>query len=196
MKRDDKYEKYKITKVSTDKVVTNVYMDAFHLEKVRFQNVLYKDAKNDIKVYVDFSVIARLAADVTTGRLFKKIEEEKNNPDNKSGKYIINMGGNLEGNDGKPLPRVMDLGISGNTIFVNMQEGPGREGDTGLIIPNGTPTKKISVPMSFEDFREMILYTNEWVRAYLVTMVRKLAMENDAERKERQEQKENKSANN
>ena len=77
-----------------------------------------------------------------------------------------------------------------------MQEGPGREGDTGLIIPNGTPTKKISVPMSFEDFREMILYTNEWVRAYLVTMVRKLAMENDAERKERQEQKENKSANN
>jgi hypothetical protein len=90
----------------------------------------------------------------------------------------------------------MDLGISGNTIFVNMQEGPGREGETGLIIPNGQPTKKISVPMSFENFREMILYTNAWINAYLVTKVRQLARENEAERIERQEQKENKSANN
>ena len=43
MNRNDKFEKSKITKASTNKVVTNVYYDAFGIEKVRFQNANYAD---------------------------------------------------------------------------------------------------------------------------------------------------------
>ena len=57
MDRTDNFEKYKITKASTNKVVTNVYMDAFGIEKVRFQNVNYKD-KNSIDCYLEFEEVS------------------------------------------------------------------------------------------------------------------------------------------
>ena len=83
MDRTDNFEKYKITKASTNKVVTNVYMDSFGIEKVRFQNVNYKD-KNSIDCYLEFEEVALLATDAASGRLFKELEA--------SGKKVITMG--------------------------------------------------------------------------------------------------------
>lgn len=175
MKREDKFEKYKVTKVSTDKVVCNVYMDAFPIEKVKIQNCSYK-SKDSINIYLDFPLISRLAADVTTGRLFKKIEADQYH------KYNVHMGGTAKGPDGKPISRRMDLGMSGEKIFINMSEGPGKLSDTGVIMPDGQSTTKVSVPMSIDDFRELILFTHDCVNAYLAHLVNKLVRESDEDR--------------
>lgn len=176
MDRTNQYEKGKIFKASTNKVVTNVYCDAFPIEKVRFQNASYED-KTSISCYLDFSTISRLAADATSGRIFKLIEEDQYK------KYTVSMGGTKNGKDGKPVSRMMTLGLSGDKIFINMQEGPGKLSSTGAIMPDGTPTSKISVGMSKDDFREMMMYTHDWVSAYLGPLVHRLVKETSEERK-------------
>ena len=170
MNRDDKFEKGKIYKASTNKVVCNVYMDSFPIEKVRFQNASYEDGSN-ISCYVDFTKIPRLAADVASGRIFKKIEEDQYH------RYTVTMGGKEDGKDGKPESRIMYLGMKDDKIYVNMQKGPGKKSSTGLIMPDGQPTTKISVGMGIEEFREMILATHDWVNAYLGPLVHRLVKE-------------------
>ena len=73
MNRKDSFEKNKITKASTNKVVCNVYLDSFGIEKVRFQNANYSE-KTSIDCYLDFEEIALLDADVKSGRLIKQLE--------------------------------------------------------------------------------------------------------------------------
>ena len=176
MNREDKFEKAKIFKASTNKVVTNVYMDAFPIEKVRFQNASYEDKKS-ISCYLDFSTVARIAADATSGRIFKLIEEDQYH------RYTVSMGGTKNGKDGKPVSRMMYLGMSGDKLFINMQEGPGKLSSTGAIMPDGQPTLKVSVGMSKDDFREMFIFTHDCVNAYLGPMIHRLVKESEEERK-------------
>lgn len=182
MKREDAFEKYKVTKVSTQKVVCNVYMDSFGIEKVRIQNFVY-DSKESAEVYLDFSTVARLAIDAASGRLIKKIEEAER-------QYDVYIGGRAKGDDGKPLSRRMFLKKSGDKIFINITEGPGKLSDTGAILPAGEPTVKIGVPVTIEDFREMLFYTHDCVNAYLVSMVGKLVDQCEAERQAAKDAKE------
>ena len=174
MNRTDKYEKGKISKASTNKVVTNVYFDAFNIEKVRFQNANYAD-KTSIECYLDFEDVAILATDAASGRLFKELE---------SGQKTITMGGSKSSKrfDGAPESRIMTLGRSGDKVFINMTAGKGRLSDTGLIVPDGTPDKKISVAMSIEKFRSMIIYTYDCVRGYLPHMINSLVRELEEDR--------------
>lgn len=175
MNRTDKYEKGKISKASTNKVVTNVYFDAFSIEKVRFQNANYAD-KTSIECYLDFEEIAILATDAANGRLFKELE---------NGQKTVSMGGSKSSKrfDGAPESRIMSLGRAGDKIFINMSAGKGRLGDTGLIIPDGAPDKKISVSMSIEKFRSMIIYTYDCVKGYLPKMINNIVNELEEDRK-------------
>ena len=176
MDRTDKFEKGKIYKAATNKVVTNVYMDAFPIEKVRFQNAEFGNENKSISCYIDFSTISRLAADVASGRVFKKMDEDQYH------RYTISRGGTTQGEHG-PISRVMYLGRSGDKIFINMSEGPGKLSETGAIMPDGKPTKEVSVGMNIDDFREMIIYTHDCVCAYLGPMVHKLVRELEEDRK-------------
>lgn len=176
MNRSDKFEKYKITKVSTDKVCTNVYMDSFGIEKVRFQNASYADGKS-IDCYLDFDTIALLAEDASTGRLINKIE--------KSDKPItITMGGTKSSKtyDGAPESRIMSIGKRGDTIFVNMVSGLGTISNKGLIVPTSQIDKKISVAMSVDDFRKMLIFTRDCVNAYLTNLITNLVFEAEQDR--------------
>ena len=173
MDRTDSFEKSKIFKAATNKVITNVYCDSFPIEKVKFQNACFADKKS-IFCYVDFSVIARMAADLTTGRFFKVIEEDKYH------RYTVSLGGSKK--DGKIISRRMFVAVSGDKVFINMEQGPGKENETGAIIPAGE-AEKIGVPMDKDTFREMILYTHDWITAYLGPMVHKLVKEVQEERK-------------
>ncbi len=182
MDRTDNFEKYKITKASTNKVVTNVYMDSFGIEKVRFQNVNYKD-KNSIDCYLEFEEVALLATDAASGRLFKELET--------SGKKVITMGGSkhskIPSYNGAPESRILSLGRMAKdngdvTIFINMTRGKGKIGETGLIIPDGDPDLKISVPVSIEKFRSMMIFIHDSVNAYLAHMVNGLVKQCKAER--------------
>lgn len=177
MKRDNSFEKYKVTKVSTNKVVTNVYMDSFPIEKVRFQNVQY-ETKQSIDIYLDFAQIALLAADAQSGRLFKQIEAAQNH------QLTIQMAGTQHSKNynGQPESRILSLGISGDKIFVNMSAGPGKVSQTGAIMPNGPQDRKISVGMTIDDFRKMIIYTHDCVNAYLSSMIPQLVFESEQDR--------------
>ena len=175
MNRNDEFEKIKITKASTNKVVTNVYYDSFGIEKVRFQNASYQD-KNSIDCYVDFEDLALLAVKVNNKDYFESL---------KNGPKTITMGGSKSSKrfDGQPESRVMSLGRSGDKIFINMTAGKGKIGDTGLIVPDGQPDKKISVGMSIDKFRSMIIYTNNWINAYLAHYTTRLVREAEEARK-------------
>lgn len=175
MNRNDEFEKIKITKASTNKACTNVYYDSFGIEKVRFSNASYSD-KTSIDCYLDFEDIALLATDAASGRIFKELE---------SGTKTITMGGSKSSKrfDGKPESRVMSLGKSGDKIFINMTAGKGKIGDTGLIVPDGQPDKKISVAMPIDKFRSMMIYTNNWVNGYLAHMTTRMVREAEEARK-------------
>ena len=175
MKRTNDFEKRKIYKASTNKVVTNVYMDAFGIEKVRFQNASYEE-KTSIDIYLDFAKLTLLAEDVRSGRIFKKLENDK---------ITVTMGGSKssENYNGQPESRIMSLGRKDDKIFINMTCGLGKLGPTGLIIPDGQPDKKISVGMTIDDFRTMILYTDKCVSAYLSYYIPDLVYQFEEERK-------------
>lgn len=177
MNRNDSFERFKVTKVSTNKVVTNVYMDAFPIEKVRFQNAQY-ETKTSLDVYLDFSQVALLATDAASGRLVKQLEAT---PDHK---LTIQMAGTAKSKNynGQPESRILSLGMAGDKIFVNMSAGPGKLSSTGAIMPNGAPDRKVSVGMTIDDFRRMMVYTHDCVNAYLASMIPQLVFESEQNR--------------
>lgn len=175
MKRDNAFEKAKISKASTNKVVTNVYFDSFGIEKVRFQNANYED-KRSIDCYLDFEEVALLATDAASGRIIKELD---------NGQKTISMGGSKSSKnyDGKPESRIISLGKSGDKIFINMSRSKGKITDTGAIAPDGAPDLKISVGMTIDKFRSMMIYTRDCVNAYLTPYINKLVKEVEEDRK-------------
>ena len=172
MKRNNEFNKYKIMNISTNKTVLNVYMDSFEIEKVRFNNANY-ETKEQINCYLDFPLLARLNSDVNNGRLFKQIQEQSNH------QLTISMGGSASSKDynGEPESRILSIGMLNNNIFVNMSKGKGKLNKTGLIMPDGSPTIKISVSMTIDDFRSLIIYTHDCVNAFLVKHINQLYSE-------------------
>lgn len=175
MNRTDKFEKNKITKASTNKVVTNVYLDSFGIEKVRFQNANYAD-KTSIDCYLDFEEVALLATDAASGRLIKELE---------AGQKTVSMGGSKSSKNygGAPESRIFSLGKSGDKIFINMSRGKGKITDTGAIAPDGAPDLKIGVSMTVDKFRSLMIYTHDCVNAYLAHMVNALVKQSEEDRK-------------
>ena len=175
MNRTDKFEKNKITKASTNKVVTNVYLDSFGIEKVRFQNANYAD-KTSIDCYLDFEEVALLATDAASGRLIKELE---------AGQKTVSMGGSKSSKnyDGAPESRIFSLGKSGDKIFINMSRGKGKITDTGAIAPDGAPDLKIGVSMTVDKFRSLMIYTHDCVNAYLAHMINALVKQSEEDRK-------------
>lgn len=178
------FEKYKICKRSTAKVVCNVYMDAFGIDKVRFQNCQYKE-KTSVDCYLDFEDLALLATDATTGRLIKKLDELA--ADKKQMQVAIGGSKSSKTYSGKPESRIMSFGKSGDTIFVNISRGKGKIGDKGQIMPDGAPDLKIGVSMSVDEFRSMLIYTHDCVNAYLAKHINALVRECEEDRKKYRE---------
>ena len=89
--------------------------------------------------------------------------------------------------DGAPESRILSFGLSTNgkgekTVFVNMSRGKGKLTDTGAIQPDGAPDIKIGVPMSVDKFRSVMIYTYDWIKAYLAKFTNNLVKEAEAER--------------
>lgn len=174
MNRTDNFEKSKITKVSTNKVACNVYYDAFGIEKVRFQNFNYAD-KSSIDCYLSFEEVSLLATDAASGRLIKELE---------AGQKTVSMGGtkNSKNYGGQPESRILTFGKSGDKIFINMSRGKGKITETGAIAPDGAPDLKIGVPMSIDDFRAKLIFTDKAVCAYLAHMVNAIVRQCEEDR--------------
>lgn len=175
MNRKNNFEKYKITKASTDKVVTNIYLDSFAIEKVRIQNANY-NTKESIDYYLDFEQLSLLAADVATGRLINELSK---------GPKTLAIGGSKTSKnyDNAPESRILSVGRSDDTIFINITRGKGKITSTGAIAPDGKYDLKISVPMSIDKFRSMILLSHDAMLAYMAHSVNALVRDsiNDRE---------------
>lgn len=178
---ENKFEKYKICKRSTSKVVCNVYLDAFKLNKVRFQNASYKE-KTSVECYLEFETIALLATDAASGRLIRKLDELA--AEKKQMQVAIGGSKSSKTYNGKPESRIMTFGKTGDTIFVNISRGKGKLGDKGQIMPDGAPDAKIGVSMSVDDFRSMLIFTHDYVNAYLSRHVNILVRDCEADREE------------
>ena len=169
---DGSFELSKITKASTKTAALNFYMDSFGIEKVRVEAALYDTNKpkeeRSITAYIEFEELAVLAADATSGRLLKKISEA-----GKTG-YRLGYKGSTSSKTygGKPESRYISFGMNGNSIFVNLVRCQGVLTSTGGIAPDENRDKskdlKIGVPVSIEKFRSILIYSYDFVQAYLV----------------------------
>jgi hypothetical protein len=180
MRRDNEFDKTKVMSISTAKTVTNVYFDSFAIEQVRFSNAEYATKKH-ADAYVDFSDMAILYSDAESGRLFTQLEN--------AGRLTISLGGSAHSKkfNGAPESRIFEIAknpTKAGYLYVNISSGKGKLSQTGMIMPDGAPETKIGVNMTYKDFRKMVLYTNEFITAYLAGFVNKLVKEAEVEREQ------------
>lgn len=169
-RNDSPFELRKIAQISSNKVGIATYMDAFDdpLEKVRIQAVEYSSGKT-IQAYIDFGDFLRIAEDVKTGRIFRKLDE--------TGKQeTLSMGGTVKSSnyDGNPESRIISIGKMNDKIFINITRGRGKLGPTGLIIPDGQPDLKLSASTTIDGCRSFFILTEAFVHAFLASHVGKL----------------------
>ena len=176
-------DRYKVAKLSTNKVVCNISFDSFPIEKVKFQNAQYEPHKM-VEAYIDFDDFYIVAEGCRTKKFFENIAKEP----------VQFMGGKKKGSKYGDAPEShiikFNLGQDRKSVFITISVGKGRLGKTGLIIPDGAPDESISVPVSnITEFVKAILYTEKMMDAYLVKMVNGLLVERDAEIKVAREKK-------
>lgn len=177
MRRKTEFDETKLTQVATNKTVMSIYVDAFNIEQVKMRFAEFEDAKNIIDIYIKFEDFLRIVQDIKSSKIFKDMQ---------SSPYPIQIsfGGSIK--EGMVESRSISFGMKGDKIYINAQKGPGKTTNTGAIIPDGQPTKKISVGMSIDDFKGIFLYTEAGIHAYLVRFVNKLV---DTAEKNRQNSK-------
>lgn len=172
MRRKTKYDMSKLTQVANNKSVVSVYVDAFPIEQVKFKFAEFENASNSIDIYLSFEEVLRLTQDCKSGKLFK---------DATSNQYGLQIafGGSIK--NGTPESRVLGLKMSGDKVYLNAQKGKGKQNSTGAILPDGSPDVKVSVGMTIDTFKGMMLYTESAINAYLVPFINymvKIAEEN------------------
>lgn len=165
MRRKNEFDETKLTQVATNKSVMSVYVDSFPIEKVKLRFAEFETAKDIIDVYISFEEALRIAQDIKSGRLFKQMQTSQR-------PVQVTFGGSMK--DGQVESRSLTFGMMGEKIFINAQKGPGKTTDTGAIIPDGPPTKKVSVGMSADTFKEIFIYTEAGINAYLPELIKGL----------------------
>ena len=172
MRRNSEFDKTKLTQVATNKTVASAYVDAFPIEQVKFRFAEFKNAKEFIDVYLSFEDALRITQDIKSGKLFKDMQKEP---------YPITLshGGRNEGEG--VVSRSISAGIQINEqdstktkVYLNAQKGPGKETETGAVLPAGPPTKKVSVGMSVDAFKGMFLYIEAGINAYMPYLIKDL----------------------
>jgi hypothetical protein len=179
-------ESGKVTQVSTNVAVMSTWVSAFEIEQVKFQFFNY-DTKERIDIYVSFEDWMRLTEDIRSGIIFKQIEASGNS-------FKATMGGSARSTkyDGEPESRILTLGTSKNkkgetVVYFNATSGKATIGKTGLLMPDGAPDQKIVVGSSIKDMKNLFLYTDAMIRAYLAKFVHTL-IKNDKDVREEYKQ--------
>ena len=165
MNRNNEFNKTKIVSVSNGKAVVDVYADSFGIEKVKIVVSKYEGNKNSVDSYIEFSDFLRIAEQVKTKEIFKKIQTTGNAVD-------LYRGGTpaarSKREDRKAVSKILSINMSNTgTIFLNASKGPGKESGKGAIIPDGAPDAKVSVSLSYDDCLALFMYTELAVKAYL-----------------------------
>lgn len=149
--------------------------------------------KKSIPIYIDVDKFLVLAQDVKSGRisaLAKKAKEDMAKGGYKYAKEIYTDQGGVsarklaereekakrEGKnekhvraDGKSLARMFKITPGDKSPWIlSAETGPGEESDTGLIVPKYTrPEEILRVPMTDDDFKKLILFTEAHIHAFI-----------------------------
>lgn len=167
MKRTSEFDKTKLMSVSSKNSVANLYVDAFPIEQVKLRLATYGENSTFIDIYVGFSTFLKLANDIRSGRFLQLLANSPNG-------LIITRGGSAKSSrpDGKPESRILSAQMSQTgSVFLNATQGAGKLNQTGLIMPDGAPDKKISVMMSQDQLQELFIYGAEAIKAFLPQLV-------------------------
>lgn len=185
MNRKTEYDKYKLASVSSKNAIVHTYADAFSIEKVRFQIVEYQTGAQQ-SFYIDFSQMALLATDSASGKLIAEIRKSER------GNKLIQRAGTSKSPkfDGKPEYRTVSIALKDDTVFLNIQSGIGEIIKNGAIKPTSHIDNKLSVAMTIDAFRTLMIYTNNCVNAYLSSFISNMVI--DANKTRQQQYNNNK----
>lgn len=175
--KENYWEMIKITSASTKTVVCDIFMDGFpKYKKVRIQNAEYGGSKKKAECWVTFEDWAYLANRVLRGELFRELEKIETEKDPKKDSVVISIGGSPSSKNynGAPESRMIKLKKSKDSIFINITRGKGKLSETGAILPDGAPDVVVGVPVKAEKLASMILYTHDYINAYLAGYVSRL----------------------
>lgn len=175
MKRTSDFDKTKLINVSSKNSVVDLFVDSFPIEQVKLRFATYGQNSDFIDIYLGFSKFLALAHDIRTGKFFNDLT-------NNSQGTVITRGGSVKPGV-QPESRILSaqMSQSGN-IFLNATLGPGKLSQTGLIMPDGAPTKKIGVMMSIDQCKEFFIYGAAAIEAYLPSLVNQLVANAQATR--------------
>ena len=165
MRRKTKFDQTKLTQVATNKTVLGVYVDSFPIEMVKLRFAEFEGEKNSIDIYLSFEDALRITQDIKSGKFFKDLQ-------NSQYPIYLSRGGTVK--DGQAISRAITAGMKADKVYLNAQLGPGKVIDTGAILPDGQPTKKVSVGMSVDHLKGLFLYMESGINAYMPYLIKDL----------------------
>lgn len=158
-----------------------VMASALPIDKVLINFVQYnkaaeqgKRATGSIQIYISIFEAARFASDILTGRIPKEGERRKKEEQEKGNKYFSSIFSSMGGISARNRPdhiavsRQFKVAPGSSQPWVLSAEiGPGKENETGLIVPNyQQPDLVIRVPLTDEKLKELALAINLLVQIW------------------------------
>lgn len=170
------YENFQIYRLDNRNKFVEVLNRAFEINKVILNFVEYDTNKEvgnritqQVTVYMDFPKFRVFAHDMLSGR-FAQMAAKKVNPifQDLSGTSVERLKAkNQAREDGMAESRKLMLTPASKGFFLTASSGPGEETETGLIKPAGKPEKEVSILITPEQAKELVLTTLASIDHYL-----------------------------
>lgn len=183
------YENFQIFRADGNNVFLEVMRYAFDIGKVMINFIEYNASnavgsriKNKISIYIDIPEFLQLSHDLKTGRLAALGEQSKMAAQQQGSKYAKEIYKKLGGTSVKRMqqrgadttsgPKSRQFKITPGTSqpwILSAEEGIGKNGKNGLIVPNGRPEVIIRVPLKNEMIKQLFLVTEMEIQAHMVS---------------------------
>lgn len=170
------YENFQIYRLDNRNKFVEVLSRAFDINKVIFNFIEYDTNKEagdriteQVTIYMDFPKFRVFAHDMLSGR-FAQIGAKKISPifQDLTGTSVERLKAkNQEREDGMAESRKIMLAPASKGFFLTASAGPGEETDTGLIKPAGKPEREVSIVLTPEQAKELVLTTLAAIDHYL-----------------------------
>ena len=180
---DNNYINHQIARKDAKNCFVESLDDSFGIGKIHFAFSTYDTSKptgqrqtNNVQIYINSDEFLELCRKLEFGEL--KFMMNKKRETNDSSPLYETMGGTSAENlakrnksrpDGKSISRIARLSVSNKGFFFTAESGAGETDSKGLIVPRfgNNPENRVSIPLTFEDFSELMLITKMHFGAYL-----------------------------
>ena len=169
------YENHQIIRIDGKNKFVEILNRNFDIGKVTMTFVEYDEKQSagnrivaQIPIFWNFPEFRRFAQDVLSGRYAAMAKEAKGPLESLlKGTSVERL--QKQGRprpDGKAESRKFSLSPSTKGFFFTAELGPGVATETGLIKPDGKAEKKVSIPITPEHAKELVLATLAAMNAY------------------------------